>query len=67
MGIENLIRPQIVIICSDVRPSHYALCFLLWPLYLLTFGLFGLGILYDFWTLNTQISERNYAKTGIRR
>jgi len=29
-------------------------------LYLLTFGLFGLGILYDFLTLNSQISERNY-------
>jgi TM2 domain-containing membrane protein YozV len=29
-------------------------------LYLLTFGLLGLGILYDFLTLNSQISERNY-------
>jgi TM2 domain-containing membrane protein YozV len=29
-------------------------------LYLLTLGLFGLGILYDFLTLNSQISERNY-------
>lgn len=28
-------------------------------LYLLTAGLLGLGILYDFWTLNTQISDRN--------
>jgi TM2 domain-containing membrane protein YozV len=28
-------------------------------LYLFTFGLFGFGILYDFCTLNTQISERN--------
>ena len=28
-------------------------------LYLLTVGLFGLGILYDFLTLNSQISERN--------
>jgi TM2 domain-containing membrane protein YozV len=27
--------------------------------YLLTLGLFGLGILYDFLTLNGQISERN--------
>jgi TM2 domain-containing membrane protein YozV len=35
-------------------------------LYLLTLGLFGLGILYDYWTLNGQISERNYAKAGIR-
>lgn len=29
-------------------------------LYLLTLGLFGIGILYDFLTLNGQISERNY-------
>lgn len=28
-------------------------------LYLLTVGLFGVGYLYDFWTLNTQISELN--------
>ena len=28
-------------------------------LYLCTGGLFLLGILYDFWTLNTQISEKN--------
>ncbi len=27
--------------------------------YLLTLGLLGLGVLYDFWTLNSQISERN--------
>ncbi|MBF7052172.1 TM2 domain-containing protein [Halomonas sp. KAO] len=27
--------------------------------YLLTFGLFGLGVLYDFWTLNDQISMRH--------
>ena len=32
-------------------------------LYLMTFGLLGLGILYDYWTLNSQISERNYAKS----
>lgn len=30
-------------------------------LYLLTVGLFGIGIIYDFLTLNTQISERNQA------
>ena len=33
-----------------------------WPsgiLYLLTAGLFGLGVLYDYWTLNDQISEVN--------
>jgi TM2 domain-containing membrane protein YozV len=29
-------------------------------LYLLTGGLFLVGVLYDFWTLNTQISERNH-------
>lgn len=28
-------------------------------LYLCTGGLFMLGVLYDFWTLNTQISTRN--------
>lgn len=31
-------------------------------LYLLTLGLFGLGYLYDYWTLNTQIAEINRAK-----
>ncbi len=33
-----------------------------WPtavLYLLTLGLFGLGYLYDYWTLNSQITEIN--------
>lgn len=29
-------------------------------LYLLTGGLFGLGILYDFWTLNEQVSQLNH-------
>lgn len=29
-------------------------------LYLLTGALFGFGYLYDFWTLNSQISELNY-------
>ena len=29
-------------------------------LYLLTFGLLSLGILYDYLTLNSQISEQNY-------
>jgi TM2 domain-containing membrane protein YozV len=28
--------------------------------YLLTFGIFGLGVLYDFWTLNSQISELHH-------
>ena len=31
-------------------------------LYPFTLGLFGLGWLYDFCTLNSQISERNHAK-----
>ena len=31
-------------------------------LYLFTFGLFGIGWLYDYWTLNSQISERNHTK-----
>ena len=33
-----------------------------WPtaiLYLLTAGLLGVGILYDFWTLNEQVDEAN--------
>ncbi|MCG6929988.1 MAG: TM2 domain-containing protein [Desulfofustis sp.] len=29
--------------------------------YLLTLGLFGVGIIYDFWTLNSQISLINHA------
>lgn len=28
-------------------------------LYLVTLGLFGIGYIYDLWTLNSQISERN--------
>ncbi len=28
-------------------------------LYLVTLGLLGVGVLYDFWTLNTQVSLRN--------
>ena len=31
-------------------------------LYLFTGGLFFIGVLYDFWTLNSQISERNRAR-----
>lgn len=31
-------------------------------LYLLTLGLLGLGYLYDYWTLNTQIAEINRAR-----
>ena len=33
-------------------------------LYLFTFGLLGIGVLYDFWTLNSQISERNHARAA---
>lgn len=29
-------------------------------LYFLTFGFFGLGVLYDLWTLNEQLDELNY-------
>lgn len=28
-------------------------------LYLVTLGCLGLGVLYDFWTLNSQVDERN--------
>jgi TM2 domain-containing membrane protein YozV len=31
-------------------------------LYLFTVGLFGIGLIYDFWTLNSQISELNWRK-----
>src|SRR5690606_31071276 len=31
-------------------------------LYLLTGGIFLLGIIYDYWTLNDQISEVNYSR-----
>ena len=30
-------------------------------IYLFTLGLFGLGIIYDFWTLNNQVSINNYS------
>jgi hypothetical protein len=33
-------------------------------LYLLTGGVFLLGVLYDFWTLNSQISEENRVRGG---
>lgn len=33
-------------------------------LYFFTGGLFLLGYLYDYWTLNSQISEVNYSQTG---
>ena len=31
-------------------------------LYLVTLGLLGIGLIYDFWTLNSQISELNLSK-----
>lgn len=33
-------------------------------LYLLTAGLLLIGVLYDYWTLNSQISEENRARAG---
>jgi TM2 domain-containing membrane protein YozV len=35
-------------------------------LYLFTLGLLGIGIIYDFWTLNTQISELNHQRSAQR-
>jgi TM2 domain-containing membrane protein YozV len=34
-------------------------------LYLVTLGLFGIGLIYDFWTLNSQISEMNVSKQAL--
>ena len=31
-------------------------------LYLVTLGIFGIGLIYDFWTLNSQISELNVSR-----
>ena len=36
-------------------------------LYLVTGGLFGLGLLYDFWTLNGQVSESNFESDMTRQ
>lgn len=33
-------------------------------LYLLTAGLLGIGVIYDFWTLNSQVSALNQSKAG---
>ncbi len=35
-------------------------------LYLLTVGIFGIGLIYDFWTLNSQISELNVSRQARR-
>jgi TM2 domain-containing membrane protein YozV len=35
-------------------------------LYLVTLGIFGVGLIYDFWTLNSQISELNLSKQQVR-
>lgn len=32
-------------------------------IYLLTFGLFFIGVIYDYWTLNEQISSRNQERS----
>ena len=31
-------------------------------LYLVTLGIFGIGLIYDFWTLNSQVNELNESK-----
>jgi TM2 domain-containing membrane protein YozV len=36
-------------------------------MYLVTGGLFGLGILYDFWTLNGQVSEINQREVMLEK
>lgn len=33
-------------------------------LYLVSGGIFGIGVIYDFWTLNDQLSEANAAEAG---
>ena len=33
-------------------------------LYLVSGGIFGIGVIYDFWTLNGQLSEANAAEAG---
>ena len=35
-------------------------------LYLVTLGIFGIGLIYDFWTLNSQLSELNWSKQQAR-
>lgn len=36
-------------------------------LYLLTAGLLGFGVIYDFWTLNSQVSELNQTRAGAAK
>ena len=33
--------------------------------YLVTLGLFGIGLIYDFWTLNSQKNELNLSKQVV--
>ena len=49
---------------ASAEPVHFAT--LTGLIYLLTGGLFLLGVLYDFWTLNTQVSIRNAERLGGR-
>jgi hypothetical protein len=35
-------------------------------LYLATLGLLGIGVIYDFWTLNSQVSELNVRRVAAR-
>ena len=35
-------------------------------IYLVTLGIFGIGLIYDFWTLNSQISELNLSQQQVR-
>ena len=46
MGVRLLVPGFFLVLLSGI-------------LYLLTFGFLGLGVLYDFWTLNDQVSLRN--------
>ena len=33
-------------------------------IYLFTVGLFGIGVIYDYWTLNEQVSSLNHERAG---
>jgi hypothetical protein len=33
-------------------------------IYLFTVGLFGIGVIYDYWTLNEQVSALNHERAG---